>query len=1133
MIHQWITRLKHQGIELHVNEGHLFFKAKEGVMTPKIMTTLKDRKNEIIHALEDAYRIAALAKQSRRLVPAPDQTRLSPAQERLWFLEKLEPGAAVYHLSEGIRFRYFVHPGWIEKSIRMVMRRHRILRTGFIEIDGKPRLTTLDSPEWRLTRLNLDLLADHDAERLQRDLARRFVVQPFSLDKPPLLRAILFERSASGSVLLVNMHHLVSDQWSMSIFKTEWRRIYDALLSRKEPGLAELRVQYADFAYWRHKSLTDAALQNQIRYWKQKLSDLPFLEFPTDRPRPPKQTFHGRVSRFAVAPERVKRLHALAHREGTTLFMVLLAALKTLVHRYTNQSDFALGVSSGARRQTELDDLIGLFVNLLAMRADCSGDPTFRGLLARTRATALDAYQNQSAPFEKVVEICHPQRDLSRPPIFQIQIMFDEAPRPEPPPPALASRLFEWGDGVVARMDLTLGLTESSEGLHGGIEYNVGLFDRETVDRIAAHYLRILHQIGERPETRISEIALLGKAERAKLLEWNRTESPFPAHKSIPELFRECAASRPNEAAVRRHNRQWTYAQIDRLSDQIAVSLRTRGLVGETPVGIFLEQDWRLIAAILGVAKAGGAYVPLESHGPPKRLGLIMRDCAMGFLVTRDSLLDRLPAHEVNFINVLCLDALSDRGDRACAKFDIAADQLFYIMYTSGSMGQPKGVCITHRNVVRLVYDVAYLKVRPGARVAQTANLTFDAYTFEIWTTLLSGACLCLFDKKDLLDPDLLAAAIERYGIQVMFLTTPLFNLMARERPGLFNELEYLIFGGDQVDPVAVSSVIGAGGPASLINGYGPTECTTFSTWHSPQRERAHQTVPIGAPMANTRVHVLDRYLNEAPVGVQGEIYISGEGLARAYLNRPDRTAEKFIPNPFNRPKRTEAGMDRAVRDGCPRGDSRLYRTGDLGRRIATGDLIFLGRADTQVKIRGFRVEPEEIASVLGKRPGILGAVVIPHTNPSGRSFLTAYVRIKDKASRPNEKELANYLKQRLPRYMIPAFFVCVDRFPLLANGKLNRAGLPRPRFAPERKKAPPRTDSERAMAEIWKSVLGVETVGVHDDFFEIGGDSLVSTQILARARELGFSFNLNQFMENPTIARLLEAIAENGEPTQ
>jgi amino acid adenylation domain-containing protein len=1043
--------------------------------------------------------------------PAP----LSFAQQRLWFLDQWAPGSAFYNVASAVRLGVAVSVGALERALAALVARHEVLRTTFPASEGRPVQVVAPVLRVPLELHDLSGLGVEERERRARRLAAEEAQRPFDLARGPLVRAGLVRLAADDHLLLVTLHHIVADGWSLGLFGRELAVCYEAFVAGREPELAELPIQYADFAVWQRDWLSGERLERQLDYWKRELEGLPVLELPTDHPRPAFQSFRGAELPLALPGALAARLRGLGESEGCTLFMTLLAAFFVLLGRYSGQRDVVVGAPIAGRTRPELEALIGFFVNTLVLRGDLSGEPSFRELLRRVRQTALNGYANQDLPFELLVEHLHPQRDPSRNPLFQIGFVLQNAGAPRPPQADAPLSTPLRGEHGSAMFDMALHLWEHSDGLGGKVEFSTDLFELGSVERMLGHFRTLLEGAVADPDCSVWELPLLTAPERRRLLvDWNATglawERPV---RGFHGLVEEQVDRSPDAVAVVWGERELSYLELDRAANRLAWRLRAAGVGPERLVGVCLQRSPELVVALLAVLKAGGAFVPLDPGYPRERLRFMLEDADVTALVSERALAAELPRTAARLVLV---DEQPDREppDRR-PPADTAPNQLAYVIYTSGSTGHPKGAMIEHEAFANhLRWMQAELPLDSSDRVLQRTPVSFDACLWEIFAPLVAGAAMVLAPPAKAGAELDLVELITNHEVTVLQLVPSHLRLLLAE-PGLerCRSLRRLFCGGEPLASDLVADLHARLDVVELFNLYGPTEACVDATWWRCSRDSPPRGpwAPIGRPVANVRVFVVDGGLRPVPVGVVGELCLGGVGVGRGYLGRPELTAERFVSDPFG-------------------GSGRLFRTGDLVRWRADGCLEFVGRVDDQVKLRGFRIELGEVEAVLGAQAGVREVVVAVREDGSGQRRLVAYVVPEREPAADAVAGWRAGLRRLLPEHMVPAVFVLLERLPVTANGKLDRAALPQPdatRPELEARYVAPADAVEARLAGLWGEVLGLERVGVEDDFFsELGGHSLLATQLLSRIRKaFDVELALRALFEAPTVRELANAV--------
>jgi amino acid adenylation domain-containing protein len=1042
-----------------------------------------------------------------RIVRSPELP-LSFAQQRLWFLAQLEPNNPFYNMPAAVRLEGQLNVEALQQSFNEIISRHEALRTNFQTIEGQaialiPEIISLTLPVFDLSKLSLN-----QQEAAVKKQASEEAQKPFDLKGDLLLRVKLLRLGEEEHIILLTMHHIVSDGWSIDVLVQELATLYQAFCNGQPSSLPALPIQYVDFAAWQRQWLQGEVLKTQISYWLKQLKNAPkVLELPTDYPRPAIQTFRGSAYSFKLSDKLSFALNKFSQQQGSTLFMTLLAAFQTLLWRYTGNEDIVVGSPIANRNRAEIEGLIGLFVNTLVLRTNLAGNPSFEELLKRVREVALGAYAHQDLPFELLVEELQPQRDLSHTPLFQVMFVLQNTPMSALDLPGLTLSILE-SNSQTAKLDLTLYITETVDGLLGNLEYNTDLFEESSIQRMVVHLQMLLAGIVANPQQRLSELPLLTESQRHQLMvEWNDTQVKYP-QQCIHQLFEAQVEKTPNAVAVVFEEEQLTYRELNSKANQLGYHLRSLGVKPEVLVGICVERSLSMVIGLLGILKAGGAYIPLDPSYPQERLAFILEDAQVSVLLTQTSLVEVMPQHKAQ---VVCLDthwhyiAQQSQENLFCK---LTPDNLAYVIYTSGSTGKPKGVQIPHSALSNFLYSMMQT---PGLTHKDTllavTTYSFDIAALELFLPIIVGGRLVIASREVASDGTQLSAKLTDSKATVIQATPATWQLLLTAGWS-GNEQLKILCGGEALPGKLANELLHR--CASLWNMYGPTETTIWSA--ASQVETDSTIIPISHAIANTQLYILDQYSQLVPVGVAGELHIGGDGLARGYFNRSDLTAEKFIPNPFSKKA------------------TRLYKTGDLARYLPNGEIEYISRIDHQVKLRGFRIELGEIEAVISQHPTVRETVAVIGNDLRDSQIIVAYVvpQIEQTLTIP---ELRSFLESKLPSYMIPGAFVILEALPLTPNGKVDRKTLPaldtiRPEF--EETFVAPQTLIEKQLAIIWMQVFDLEKIGINDNFFELGGHSLLATQVTSRINKIfDVELPLRQFFELQTIAKIAKSIED------
>lgn len=1039
---------------------------------------------------------------------------VSFAQQRLWFLDELEPGNPSYNLPRVIRIQGPLNVSALAGAIKALVSRHEGLRTVFRSLEGEPKQLVLPGMQVDLPILDLSHLPPdarkQEALRLAGEEGRR----PFDLTTGPLLRGTVIRLGSQEHILVLVMHHIITDGWSMSVFFRELAEFYRASVDTRAPELPKLDATYADFAQWQREIVSGEVLTGLMGYWKKELQGTELiLDLSTDHPRPLVHTGRGAREHFLIDKETAEKLKGLSQSQGATLFMILLAAFQTLLWRYTANDAFLVGTPVAGRSEVELEGLIGLFVNTLILRADFSNDPTFRELLKRIRLIALGAYAHQDAPFEKLVEELNPERTLSRTPLFQVMLVLQNAPKQKLELEDLVLEELEFESGI-AMFDLTLEVVEL-EGLHCTFEYSSDLFDRSTIRRLVGHLKALIDGFIQHPDTRVSALPLLTEQERQQILvDWNDTSAPYPNDLCIHTGFEQQAARTPEAVAFLYHDDQLTYRRLNESANRLAHYLIRQGVTPGSLVGISVERSLEMAIGLLGILKAGAAYVPLDPSLPGARLAVVLQDSRVSTIVTQRAIKDSLLGKEARLLFLDADKAAIDEQSPMNPSVPLSSENLAYVIYTSGSTGTPKGVEGPHRaSMNRFAWMWKTYPFGSGETCCQKTALSFVDSIWEIFGPLLRGVRNVIVPEQVLLESEQFVQLLAKYEVSRIVLVPSLLRVLLDECSDLAARLPNLTLWSASGEVLATDLAwrfITNLPQATLLNIYGSSEVAADVTWHEARERVTASCVPIGRPISNTQIYILDRNLRPVPVGVRGEIHVGGDCLARGYWNRPEATAERFISTPFG-------GTS-----------TRLYKTGDLGRFLPDGAVEYLGRADNQIKIRGFRIELGEIESVLRSHPSVREAAVIVQGE---QQKLVVYVVAAD-GEAPTPSELRRFIRSKLPEYMTPSTYVTLEALPVLPSGKLNRNALPSAEFVrpiSDRAYAAPRNEIEETLARIWGEVLKLDQpVGIEDNFFELGGHSLLAVQVISRIRRVfDVEVSIMAIFEQLAIAGLAEEVVK------
>ncbi|MDF5726917.1 MAG: amino acid adenylation domain-containing protein, partial [Rhizonema sp. PD38] len=1095
-----MLRLQNMDVRIWAEDDKLRIRTSKNALTSELKQEIQTNKAEILAFLNAAKAKTVMAEEIPTL-SADAPKFLSFAQQRLWLLAQLTGPSATYNMPMALQLEGNLNIDALRSSLAYLFNRHTSLRMYFPTVAGQPQVLIQDLDKIEvLTVLDWQNLNEHPNSPTVQRFIDAHTQEPFDLNTGSLFKAKLLQLQEQKYVLLINMHHIISDGWSMGVFVRELRQAYTVFIQGKTPNLAPLPIQYSDYAAWQRQWLEGEVLENQINYWKHQLKDAsPLLELPTDYPRPAQQSYRGARYLNSLTPELSAAVKTFSQQQRTSLFMTLLATLSILLYRYSRQNDLCIGSPIANRTHSQTESLIGLFVNTLVLRTLIKPEQSFFEFLQQTRSSCLDAYAHQDIPFELLVEKLQPERSMSHNPLFQVMFALENNESPDLSLPGLD---IQWL-GVkcaIAKFDLTLLVMEYDNQLNCSWEYATDLFEKSTIQRMAEQFEVLLKGILDNPHQPINTLPLMTATELLQLQRWNQTQTDYPEDKTLVDLFELVVQINPHNQALVFESRRLTYQQLNQLANQLAHYLiKNYQIHPDTLIGICVERSLEMIIGVLGILKAGGAYVPIDPNYPPERIQFMLKDSGTAVLLTQSYLTEQLPLTELeNPPKLICLDQetfteeLTDNPSPQSTPLDLA-----YAIYTSGSTGRPKGVMISHRGLVNMTLAVdQVLQIQPQSRLLQFASFSFDASIWEIATALCSGACLYLAKKETLLVSQDLVNFLGDRKISHVTIPPSVLSLLPQVT---LPDWQTVVTAGEAC-PTELVTRWAKG--RRFFNAYGPTESTVCATIALVQPNG--KKPPIGQPLPNIRIYILDPHNQQLPSGIPGELCIAGMGLAKGYLNRPDLTADKFLEVELF--GKTE----------------RIYKTGDLARWGDDGNLEYLGRIDDQVKLRGFRIELAEIEASLLQHPLVKEAIITLYKTENNQSLI-AYVT---GMTTDLPTQLKNHLKSRLPDYMIPAQIIVLDKLPLTPNGKIDRKALPAPNGGVEVSYEAPRNEVEKQLAQVWSAVLERQQIGIHDNFFDLGGHSLLAMKLLNNIQQVfEQQLGLSSLFQNPTIAQLAQQL--------
>lgn len=1111
----FLSRLKELNIKLWLEDNKLRYQAPKGVMSRELLLEISNRKSDIIAFLKE---ISADDKNKKELIPCVERDcenglPLSFTQQTMWFFDRFSKGNPVFNICNAMVMDGILHKDKFLKALNELAARHESLRTTFKNVEGKPvqvihPASPVEFPEIDLSDIPKDKLKNSLKKVLKAEARREF-----DLEKGPLFRFSLFKLEENKYVFCMTMHHIIADAWSNAIFVKEFLKLYEAYVKGENISLPELKIQYADYASWERKKFDREMPENLLNYWTKQLENPTTLQLPLDCPRPKSKDYEGGYQPLFVPSDIAGKLKGICKDEGASMFMIILSAFQTLLYRYSGQNDIFTGTVVANRNREETQNIVGPFMNTLVLRTSFENDPTFIEVLRRVKKMTLDAYTYQQLPFDKLLEEIKPKRDVSMTPLFQVMFIMQNTQKVMLELPGMKAEQINVQSDM-SPFDLRLQLTENEGGLKGGFEYSSALFKPSVIARMSRHLLNILEYVTAMPDRKVSEIPILTDDERSQILnDFNNTQAAYSKEKVISEFFEEQAEKTPGAVAAIFENRSLTYDELNKKSNQLARLLREKGVKQGSFTGIMLERSLEMIIGILAIEKAGGAYLPIDPNYPKERINYILKDSGAALLLTQKKFVS-VPTEE-KIEKIFIDDGSLYKGDNSNLRDKASPNSVAYVIYTSGSTGKPKGVMIEHHSLInRLEWMQKKYPINSDDTILQKTAFTFDVSVWEMFRWGMCGAKVCFLEPGAEKDPGKIVDAIEKNNITVIhfvpsMLTVFLEYIKDTGKARKISCLRQVFASGEALTPTQVelfNSLLSING-TKLANLYGPTEAAIDVSYFDCEAGNCLNNVPIGKPIDNIRLYITDNKMQLQPIGVPGELCIAGVGLARGYLNKPELTAEKFVDNPFTP-------------------GEKLYRTGDLAKWREDGNIEYLGRLDFQVKIRGLRIELGEIEHAALLHPGVKECIVNAWEKQAGDLHLAAYV-VCEKNSNIDSAELQSFLGRTLPEYMVPKIFVFLDSLPLSSNGKVDRKALPTPVLEKKEGYVAPRNDIENIIAEIWKEELGLDTIGVNDNFFEVGGHSLLLARVHSRLnKRFNKDFPLIDLFTYSTISSLAKYIS-------